>query len=66
MFTTKDNIKFDTIMDSIRSFGEKIGSKIHVKGSWVIKAIIMSISVLVIGGSILIIAVTKRAFGRKY
>lgn len=65
MFTTKDTKKFDDIMDSIKSFGEKIGNKIHVKGSWVIKAIIMGLAVLLVGGSILVVTVIKKAFGKK-
>jgi hypothetical protein len=65
MFTTKDNVKFDATMDSIKSFGEKIGSKIHISGSWVFKAVVMGLAILVIGGSILVAAVAKRAVGKK-
>jgi hypothetical protein len=65
MFTTKDTKKFDDIMDSIKSFGEKIGSKIHIKGSWIIKAIIMSVAIITIGGSILVVTVIKGSFGKR-
>jgi len=65
MFTTKDNIKFDAIMDSIKSFGEKMGSIIHIKGSWIIKAMVMGLAILVVGGSILVVAVTRKTFGKK-
>jgi hypothetical protein len=65
MFTNKDSIKFDAIMDSIKSFGEKIGNKVHISGAWVIKAMVMGVAILVIGGSILIVSVARKAFGKK-
>lgn len=65
MFTNKDRVKYDSIMDAIEAFGEKVGNKINKKGSWVIKALIMSASIVLLGGIILIITVIKKAFGSK-
>jgi len=65
MFTTEDTRTFGGIMDSVRSLGEKIGSMIHVKGSWVIKVVLMSFAVIIVGVSILVASIAKNTFGKK-
>ncbi len=52
-------------MDAVESFGEKIGKKINRSGSWVIKGIVMSLSIIFIGGIILVGAILKKSIGSK-
>ena len=65
MFTDKDNKKYDDVMDSIESFGEKIGNKINKSGSWVLKILIISLSIIFIGGIIFIGTIIRRSVGKK-
>lgn len=65
MFSNSDKKKYDDIMDAVESFGEKIGKKINRSGSWVIKGIVMSLSIIFIGGIILVGAILKKSIGSK-
>lgn len=65
MFTNKDQKKYDDVMDVIEKFGEKIGKKINRSGSWVIKALIMTVSIIFLGGIVLVGTIIKKSVGSK-
>lgn len=65
MFTNKDKKKYDDIMDALQNVGEKIGNKINRSGSWVIKGLIMSLTIIFIGGFVLFGAILRKSVGAK-
>lgn len=50
----------DDVMDMIENFGEGVGNRINRKGSWLIKAVIMSVSIIALSGGILFVTLLKK------
>lgn len=65
MFTSKDKVKYEDIMDAIEVFGENIGNRINKKGAWVIKALIMGGFIAIFGAIILISAIVRKSVNIK-
>lgn len=53
------------MMDMVEQFGDGVASRIPHKGSWVVKAIIMSISIIVLSGVIVFVTLFKKTAGKK-
>lgn len=52
---------FEETLDKIESIASSIGAKINKKGSWVIKAGLVTVSIIFIGGIIFIWTILKKS-----
>jgi hypothetical protein len=62
---TKNKKKSADVMDIVENFSEDVGRRINPKGPWFIKAIIMSISIILLSGVIVFFALFKKTGGKK-
>lgn len=65
MFTEKDRQRCDSALERAVKIGEKIGDFIHVNAKGLIRILIIVISILLLGGVYMFVAVLKRSFGKK-